>query len=186
MVDIGLLFSSVGFSKSIAEYIGIIQSLDEKIDKLSKADFNAGIISLEQAVYSNSNFEKESLLREARSFFNKAIGLEQNTRLLLSYIGLAICHYHLGDMQNTKRTLEKSLNVDFKKDIKEAAQSKEIAKSMVTATIKKGMLGLIINPVVIPIIAILSGINSVNEEFEKEETKIAEIKSKILGILETL
>lgn len=109
MEPISVIFGSLNFVKSIANFTGLIESLDVKIDKLSKAEFNAGINSLGQSTFSEC--ERESLLREARVFFNKAISLEKDERLILSYLGLAICHFFLGDTNNCKKALEKALLV---------------------------------------------------------------------------
>lgn len=93
-----LKFASL--SKSIAEFLGLIESLNQKIDNLSRAELNAGIRTLKQA--NSSENEKETLLRDARNYFNKAVSLEKNDRLIISLTGLAMCHSYLGDISNAK------------------------------------------------------------------------------------
>jgi len=52
-------------------------------------------------------------LREARSRFNKAISLENSERLALSYIGLALCHFRLGDDDNGREALRAVNLIEF-------------------------------------------------------------------------
>ena len=106
-MEIGLIFSTAKIASSIAALTGIIDSVDAKIDRLSQADLSAALRSLEQA--SISEQEKDSLLREARSSFNRAIGLEKNFRKAVTYLGLSLVHYHLKDNTNHQQALEKLL-----------------------------------------------------------------------------
>ncbi|NEQ73436.1 MAG: hypothetical protein F6K23_10365 [Okeania sp. SIO2C9] len=106
-MEIGLIFSTAKIALSIAALTGIIDSVDAKIDRLSQADLSAALRSLEQA--SISEQEKDSLLREARSSFNRAIGLEKNFRKAVAYLGLSLVHYHLKDNTNHQQALEKLL-----------------------------------------------------------------------------
>jgi tetratricopeptide (TPR) repeat protein len=107
MEGIGLVFSAVNMTSSVAKLIGVIESLDSKIDRLVKSDLTAGFRNLEQACASEN--EQTTLLREARNCFNKAIALETGLRQGLSYLGLAACHYHLGDSENCQKALEEIL-----------------------------------------------------------------------------
>jgi tetratricopeptide (TPR) repeat protein len=110
-LDIFLVFKSANLAKSITEYLGIIESISQKIERLAKSEFEAGIRSLEQA--QRSNKEQETLLREARACFNKAISLEKDERLALSYLGLALCHFFLKDYDNSEQALRDLLNIDI-------------------------------------------------------------------------
>lgn len=98
MMDVHGLFATAKFGKTLAGYLGLFETLDIKIDKLAASELEAGIRALEQAC--NSEKETESLLREARSRFNKAISLEKNEKLAMAYFGLGLCHYYLGDIKN--------------------------------------------------------------------------------------
>ncbi len=90
-------------SKAIGNYFGIIDSLEIKIGKLINSELDAALRAMRQA--SNSDRETQALLREARSKLNKAIYLEKEERLVLAYLGLALCHYQLGDINNSQQTL---------------------------------------------------------------------------------
>jgi hypothetical protein len=103
MMDITMIFHGANIAKQISGYLGIIETMDAKLDRLAGAEFEAAIRSLEQAA--TSQCERDSLLREARSRFNKAISLENSERLALSYIGLALCHFQLGDDYNGREAL---------------------------------------------------------------------------------
>jgi len=58
-----------------------------------------------------SEQEQQTLLREARARFNRAISLEKGFRLALTHLGTAFCHWHLGDHTNARRSLEDLLKV---------------------------------------------------------------------------
>lgn len=58
--------------------------------------------------------ERSSLLREARSRFNKAASLEENERLALCYLGLTLCHKNLGDNANFLEALRSIVNIELK------------------------------------------------------------------------
>lgn len=111
-IEISLIFrTAVPLTKGILEYMDIIESLDSKIDKQSKSELAAGIRALKQA--SNSETESESLLREARSRFNKAISLEKEDRLFKAYLGLAVCHFFLMDFNNASSALKDLSQADL-------------------------------------------------------------------------
>ena len=104
-----VIFGSLKLARSIAEFAGLIETIGTKIDRLANAEFEAGFRALEQAAISSS--EKDSLLREARYRFNKAISLEKEERLFLCHVGIAICHKQLGDLPNFKVSLSEACNV---------------------------------------------------------------------------
>lgn len=137
MIEIKTILAGVGLAKEIAGYLGLIETLNVKIDRLAKSELEAAIRSLKQA--NNSKNEKESLLREARNRFNKAISLEDNERLVLAYIGLAICHKNLKDRSNFIEALRAVNSVKFKGESKYIAGS--IAENMVGYGLWKLALG---------------------------------------------
>src|SRR5262252_853973 len=70
----------------IKRLVGEVDSLDAKIDRLIKSDLNAGFSILDQAA--RADVEQESLLRDARSCFNRAFELEAGYRRGVSLLGL--------------------------------------------------------------------------------------------------
>jgi tetratricopeptide (TPR) repeat protein len=123
-MDVSSIFKSVSLAKSIGQYLGILESVSKKIDNLVKSEFDAAVRALGQALKSNK--EQKSLLREARQRFNKAISLEKSERLALSYLGLALCHYHLLDYENTKQALENLLAVEIESPLKSVVLSENL------------------------------------------------------------
>ena len=116
----GLVSSIFGKgTKAIGNYFGIIDSLEIKIGKLVDSELDAALRAMRQA--SNSTNEAQTLLREARSKLNKAVHLEKEERLVSAYLGLALCHYQLGDVNNSQQTLiefsELEINLTVKRKI---------------------------------------------------------------------
>jgi len=128
---VAAIFSVPRTAKSIAEMLGIIESVDSKMDtlisktdalmsmtgKLMQSKFEAAIRSLEQAKDTSSETEKPHLFREARQYFNEAIFLEKEDRLIAAHFGLAFCHFALGDSSNgliTLKSIEKIENSSMK------------------------------------------------------------------------
>jgi hypothetical protein len=109
-IDIRLMFTAIGVAKSAAEFAGILDSIEAKIDRLVQSELNAGLRALEQAAHGSS--EQVSLLREARGCFNKAVSLEMGYRRVVALLGLSLCHHWLDDKTNCTRTLEEILEID--------------------------------------------------------------------------
>lgn len=173
MSGVAIIFSSLNFAKSVASYTKIIESLDAKVEKLSKAEFNAGVNSLEQAMYASD--ERTTLLREARAFFNKAVGLEKDDRLILSYLGLSLCHYHLGEYENSKRSLQNALKVEATGETlsKVGSAAEIIFLGGIAHKISKVLALLNDNPT-----------NTFSQAwYEKKRRKIEELKDEIRGYL---
>ena len=114
-MDTSVIFGSLKLARSIAEFSGLIETIGTKIDRLAKAEFEAGFRALEQAAISSS--EKDSLLREARYRFNKAISFEKEERLFLCHVGLAICHKELNDHSNFRVSLLSACKVQTKRHL---------------------------------------------------------------------
>lgn len=104
MNDFAQVFQIAKLGVAIARYLGLIEDDQRRqIDSLVASELNAGLRALEQA--KNSRTETQSLLREARSRFNKAVGIEQGYRLVLARFSLALCHHLLEDYDNARREL---------------------------------------------------------------------------------
>jgi hypothetical protein len=91
-----------GLIDTLSAARGALDSSQQKIlqlaEQLSGADVEAAWRMLEQAARSES--ERESLLRDARFCFNRAISLEHGCRLAWAWFGLALAHCGLGDNTN--------------------------------------------------------------------------------------
>ncbi len=110
MADPFLLLDAISLGKSVAQYLGLVESIDVKVDLLVQSELKTGMQELEQAV--DSTTEEKSLLRSARSRFNKATTLETGHKRCLALIGLAICHRYLDDHRNARRAIEKALGIE--------------------------------------------------------------------------
>ena len=109
-MDITILFKGLGATKTVLEFLEIIDSLDAKIERLIHSELEAGLKALGQV--EKSIREQESLLREARSRFNKSVCLEKGFRLSIAYLGLAVCHHLLKDFENRDDSLEAILSIN--------------------------------------------------------------------------
>jgi hypothetical protein len=100
---ISLIFRAPDLIKSVAGYIGLIESIEKKLEKLLRSDFNAGVRCL-QELHSTSN-QQEFLLKEAWRRFHTALSHETGERKALTYVGLALCQEHLGETTLATATL---------------------------------------------------------------------------------
>ena len=104
MNEFAQIFQIAKIGVAIAQYLGLIEDDQEKqINTLIASELNAGLRALEQA--KNSRTETQSLLREARSRFNKAATMERGYRLVLARFSVALCHHLLEDNDNARREL---------------------------------------------------------------------------------
>jgi len=84
------------------------------------------------------------LLREARARFNKAISIEHSNRLILAYLGLSLCHFHLGDERNSVEALAAIKNGSFhvpKTKIKKVVRDYTLAPIILSVIIFPNMMG---------------------------------------------
>ncbi|MES1243605.1 MAG: hypothetical protein ABUT39_18505 [Acidobacteriota bacterium] len=139
-MDIGIIISGLGLAKSVAELAGLIETLDGKIDKLSQSELAAGLRNLDQAC--SSKVEAGSLLREARSCFNKAVGLESGYRRGIAYMGLALSHSYLHDRENCTAALREllsqtpipSINAEFVAKVRAENKDANLFKKFIVET----------------------------------------------------
>jgi len=109
MPDVGMIVSGVGLVRSVSELVGLTETLGKKIDKLSQSELAAALRNLDQAC--SSTGEWQSLVREARNCFNRAIALESGYRRGVAYLGLALCHSQLHDRENCFKALRELLTL---------------------------------------------------------------------------
>jgi hypothetical protein len=105
-------------SIKIAKALELIESLESKLALLTQVDFNAAWKTLLQACNSSSSDEQQSiLLNDARKSFTKATCFEKGERLFYAYLGLAICHFLLNDINNVESALIEATKISIYKDI---------------------------------------------------------------------
>lgn len=85
-----VIFGSINLTKSIAEYLGLIESTNLLLNKLIHQAFRSAISNLEYAYYSSGSIQKD-YLRQARNEFNQAVAVEDNEAKIYALLGLAMC-----------------------------------------------------------------------------------------------
>lgn len=91
------IFMAKNLAISIATYFKIVESVDVKLDKLMSKDYEGAMRLLEQASYISNSNTYYNLLWDAVSKFNSALSLEKRNKKLVSYLGLMLCYYRLGE-----------------------------------------------------------------------------------------
>ena len=130
-IDFFAWLESYNFVKSLGSFLGLVESLDTRLNRLCSSEFESGCKALEEACYSET--EVESLLREARNHFRKATTLEKGERQALSYLGLSFCQWYLQDKNNAIRSLKEILNI---KIVSTTRETKTILRNIFYGNIK--------------------------------------------------
>jgi len=113
IATVSAIFGIARNTKSIAGMLGLVESIDSKINSLMQSKLGAALRSLEQARDTSSEMQREPLLQDARRFFNEALSLEKNERLIVAQLGLAFCHFALGDWNNGLAALKATENINY-------------------------------------------------------------------------
>ena len=95
-IDLGFILSVGDLAMKITALLGIVESLDKKINRLVEAELESGLRALYDAIEAKI---PEPILRNAWHHLNKAISLEKGYRLAICYLGLAFCQYHLREFE---------------------------------------------------------------------------------------
>ena len=130
MEPISIIFAFANAGKSIAEYLGLIESINPDIKALLHQSFNSAKMNLEYAKDATSENQRDYIL-QAKNDFIKAITVEKSTDLVTSYLGLAMCQYLLGDITNTRNSLGKIRAVKLSKGERNDAIKADIAADIV-------------------------------------------------------
>ncbi|MEA5553274.1 hypothetical protein VB713_20245 [Anabaena cylindrica UHCC 0172] len=102
----------------ISQALGLIESIESKLDCLMQVEFNAAWKTLIQACNSSAlEQQRDILINDARNGFNKATCIQKGEKLFSAYLGLAICHYLLNDMNNVKAALLEATKISIYSDI---------------------------------------------------------------------
>ena len=110
-VSIGVLFKAPQLAKAVGGLLGIVESIDDKFEKLLSSDFNAGIRHLDELKLAKK--EHDFLLKQAWSRFSVAVTHEEGERKALSYLALSFCQYRLGEKEVALRTLSELSSFDY-------------------------------------------------------------------------
>lgn len=91
------IFMAKNLAVSIATYFKLVENVDAKINKLISKEFSSAIVMFEQVKLISSPTIYSNMLVTIIDRFNQAIALEKRERLLLSYLGLMISYFYLGE-----------------------------------------------------------------------------------------
>lgn len=108
-----LIFKSLTIVQSIAAYLGLIDSASADVKKLLHQSFLSAIRNLNYARNTTNPANLQDYIREAKNKFIESIAVEKDENLISSYIGLAMCQYALGDIQNAQSTLQEIGRVEL-------------------------------------------------------------------------
>ena len=108
------IFSAINATKSIAEYLGLVESINSDIKALLHQSFMSAKMNLEYAKDATSKNQREYIF-EAKNKFIEAIAVETGYNLVTSYLGLATCQFLLGDIFNARKSLENIRSVELPK-----------------------------------------------------------------------
>ncbi len=108
------IFEAKNLAVSVATYFKIVESVDTQIEKLISKEYESAVRMLEQTQYISNPNVYTNMLVSAISHFNQAVTLEKRERLLLSYLGLMICYYYLGETIALIRVQQSVLQQEFK------------------------------------------------------------------------
>lgn len=106
------IFATANVTKSIAAYLGLIDNISSDVKKLLHQAFKSAVLNLDYAKTSSGKMQLD-YIQTAREKFTDAISVEENENLILSYVGLGMCQYHLGDIYNAKLTLKQINNIEL-------------------------------------------------------------------------
>lgn len=91
------IFMAKNLAIAIVTYFNLVESVDKKIDKLISKEYTSAVQMLEQVRYISNPTIYANMLVNTIGHFNQAVALEKRERLLLSYLGLMICYFYLGE-----------------------------------------------------------------------------------------
>lgn len=137
------IFKAFTISKSIASYLGLIDSVSSDVKKLLHQSFESGKRNLEYAQVASVEIQK-LYVQKALSDFINAQSVEKDENLISSYLGTAMCQYILGDIANARISLNKISTVSLSTSEKTKAIAADITfgKEGVILDHKPDLLGL--------------------------------------------
>jgi hypothetical protein len=131
--SIALLFRIPDLTKGVATYLGVIEAVDKKLEKLLTSDFNAGVRCLREVLVTSPQ-QHSFLLQEAWRRFHTALTHETGERQALAYLGLALCQDRLGEPSAATGTLDELGNLCY---VDKQARGKRVA--IATAAVGGGV-----------------------------------------------
>lgn len=112
-IGLGEVFLVGSLAARIPEFLGLVDSIDKKLDRLIKVDLNSAIALVEKAT--NSANWKDYLTKAAEKF-ESATHKELGLRKSIAYFGMAFCEFHLGEVDNARISLQNLVSLEVKED----------------------------------------------------------------------
>jgi hypothetical protein len=119
------IFKGPQFVQSLATMIGLLESTNQKLDKLIASDFEVATRHLVELSNDVKLETREFLLQEAWKRFAAAITLEAGERKAMAYVGLAFAQFHSGEKRLAIGTLSDLTKYSY---VDKPAQTKKMAK----------------------------------------------------------
>lgn len=129
-----IIFGTLNAAKTIAEYLGLIETVDNSIKQLLHQQFVAAQNFLKNAETATDNIRVE-YLKSALNSFNLAIAVEENENLISSYVGMAMCQYLLGDIANARSSLLNASKVQLRNTEVWRCRARNIGRFYLTRSI---------------------------------------------------
>ncbi|MCQ2076315.1 MAG: hypothetical protein MJZ20_04660 [Bacteroidaceae bacterium] len=107
MEPICLIFSAVCSTRTIASFIGLVESTDANISKLRHRDFNSAIENLKYAQSCQTLESAANYIETARVRFIDSLSLEENENKIDAFVGLAMCQHLQGNDNLALLTLKR-------------------------------------------------------------------------------
>ena len=98
-VTIGTVVGGARALASIAVFLGLVESSEQKIDRLVRAPFGAGCLALRDAQLARGQEEQALRVEEALRNLRLAGAQEIRLRAMQAHIGVALCYAVKGDQQ---------------------------------------------------------------------------------------
>lgn len=136
-----LIFKSFNIATSIAGYFGLIENVQNNVQKLLHQSFKSAISNLQAALNADKEM-KTFYIKQALVEFNAACSVEINENLISSLLGKAMCQHLLGDTANRDLSMRKIKDVQ----LSGSAKTQVVAKNIFKLLFFPGMMNDIIEP----------------------------------------
>lgn len=131
MDPICLIFGAIRSTKTIASFIGLVESTDANISTLRHRDFNSAIENLKYAQSCTTIESAAAYIETARVRFIDSLSLEENENKIDAFVGLAMCQHLQGNDNLAVLTLKRiQAEVELTKREKNNAIAYDIGAAM--------------------------------------------------------
>jgi len=175
---IQLIFAAKNFCEGAIKFFDAEESIN---DKIISSEYNSAVRLMRQAQKINDKELQKNVLSNVIANFNKAIVLEKNHRLLMSYLGLITCYHYIGENQVAQQILSEVGNVELELPFFEKHNQ------ITGRVIGYGIAGAV--AVVVPMVGLIAGPGIVESSVEEQQKEIDEktkafekLKNEILNL----